>query len=227
MKIMTVLFLLLFLCTLVNSAQTKFDDASALSIVEQARKNWFQTLFQLTCDSYQCQGGVLKNNAQKVDCQRNICSDIQCCDLPFAWCFSYTCSSGVLISSADRTFCNTSVCTDSECCERAIPPSPVVIDCIGSFTASACSTTCGDGQYTSTYSITTTAANGGAACPYSDGYSIVNSPCIGMGMCPVCTGYFTTEACSATCGDGTQTETYVNLAGKLSRSFELLSNLFN
>lgn len=59
----------------------------------------------------------------------------------------------------------------------------VPVDCVGSWsTWTACSVTCGSGQQTQRYTITTQAKNGGKACSATDGQ--LNTQTCSPGACP-------------------------------------------
>jgi hypothetical protein len=98
-------------------------------------------------------------------------------------------------------YVETSVCP-------SLPACPV--NCVGAFGPwNSCSATCGVSVRTRTYSVTTPAANGGAACALAAGY-VESASCPDLPPCPVnCGGSFGAwSACSATCGAGTRTHTY-------------------
>merc|ERR1712054_730919 len=83
------------------------------------------------------------------------------------------------------------------------------VDCVGSWGSwSACSATCGDGTQSRVYSVTTSVSNGGAECNFAD--NATQSQDCNDGACPVdCVGSWSSySACSATCGDGTQSRVY-------------------
>ena len=72
-----------------------------------------------------------------------------------------------------------------------------------------CSRSCGGGQKTRTYSITTSAQHGGQACPYTNG-QVQSTSCNTHG-CPVnCVGGWTKWSyCSAIYGNGEKFRQYV------------------
>jgi hypothetical protein len=67
---------------------------------------------------------------------------------------------------------------------KSLTSPPAAVDCVGAFSAySACTGTCGTAVRTRTFSITTSVANGGAACAFSHGY-VETSVCAGLPACP-------------------------------------------
>jgi hypothetical protein len=104
-----------------------------------------------------------------------------------------------------------------ECIEEDCPPP---VDCVGAFgEMSACSADCGGGTQSRTYTITTEAAHGGAECldPTGTGLPLKTGDtdtqaCNAHACAPVdCVGEYDTDfsVCSETCGDGTQTKSFV------------------
>ena len=86
------------------------------------------------------------------------------------------------------------------------------VDCEGSFSEWAgCSTTCGEGTQTRTYSVTTAAAHGGRtdSCVYPSN-TVEERECLNHTECPVdCVGGWSPWSdCSATCGSGTKRQIY-------------------
>ncbi len=99
--------------------------------------------------------------------------------------------------------CTTPAPGDTQACNPGACP----VDCVGNW--SACSAPCGGG--TMTYSITTAAASGGAACPNSTGDSLACNPapcgppvdCAGFwGACNLATGIETYTITTAPSGGG-------------------------
>ena len=85
------------------------------------------------------------------------------------------------------------------------------VDCVGAWGAwGSCSVTCGLGSIVRTFAVTTDAANGGAACSYTDGGS-ESSPCDDGDCANACAGDWTEwNECSVTCGGGgTQSREFV------------------
>lgn len=83
------------------------------------------------------------------------------------------------------------------------------IDCVGSWSSfGSCSLTCGGGQQSQTFTITTAAQHGGKQCPHRNGET--RSQACNAQACPVdCQGDWSEySACSATCGSGTQTRQF-------------------
>ena len=59
---------------------------------------------------------------------------------------------------------------DGDTEDTACNEGPCPVDCVGSWGGwGGCSRSCGGGQKTRTYSITTSAQHGGQACPYTNG----------------------------------------------------------
>jgi hypothetical protein len=88
-------------------------------------------------------------------------------------------------------------------------PEPLPVNCTGSFSEwSSCNATCGAGHQTRAFTITTEAANGGAACDAQEGE--VDTRACDAGPCPVdCAGTWSGwSSCNATCGAGHQTRTF-------------------
>jgi len=86
---------------------------------------------------------------------------------------------------------------------------PLPVNCSGGWSDwSGCSASCGGGTQTQTYTIYTPAQNGGAGCPSNDGQTQTQG-CNTQG-CPVdCVGSWSDwSGCSASCGGGTQIQTY-------------------
>ena len=95
--------------------------------------------------------------------------------------------------------------SESQNCNTGVCP----VDCVGSWGSwGSCSATCGGGTESRTYSVSTTAANGGNDCAVSDGSS--ESQACGTGACPVdCAGSWGSwGSCSATCEGGTVSRSY-------------------
>lgn len=83
------------------------------------------------------------------------------------------------------------------------------VNCVGAWGGyGGCSASCGGGTQTRTYSVTTPATGGGSACPFTNGQT--QSQSCNTGACAVnCVGAWGSfGSCSATCGGGTQTQTY-------------------
>ena len=81
--------------------------------------------------------------------------------------------------------------------------------CVGAFGSfSVCSKSCGGGNQTQTFNITTVAFNGGYACSATNGQ--INMQACNTQACPVnCTGAFGSfSVCSKSCGGGNQTQTF-------------------
>eukprot|EP01047_Picozoa_sp_COSAG01_P079211 COSAG01_NODE_14935_length_1393_cov_18.225657_1_plen_325_part_01 len=103
------------------------------------------------------------------------------------------------------------ICLNSVCVPRPVPPpppSPAAVACVGAWGAySSCSLSCGSGVQSRTFSVTTQASNGGAACSISHG-TVQNQPC--GSPCPInCVGAWGSwGSCSATCGGGTQIRSF-------------------
>lgn len=117
---------------------------------------------------------------------------------------------------------DTRVCNIQNCPPPPFPPPPPKNDCVGSWVetpGATCSATCGQGTVSETYVITTSASATGAACPSAQGDTRNVKTCtgpildVGCGCgecCAVnCTGSYVFGTCSATCGGGTQTKTFV------------------
>merc|ERR1719373_708065 len=93
-------------------------------------------------------------------------------------------------------------------CEGTEPPTTTTVNCEGTWSDwSICSSSCGDGTSTKTYTIQIE-ADGGEECPYNDNET-QTGPC-NLGECPVnCEGTWSDwSVCSSSCGVGTSTKTY-------------------
>ena len=94
---------------------------------------------------------------------------------------------------------------------------PCGVDCVGGWESanpdgwSECSATCGTGEQTRTYRVTTKSAGSGNSCPYKDGYKETRN-CPGLNPCPQavdCKGSWSEwTGCSKGCGGGTKTRRY-------------------
>jgi len=147
-----------------------------------------------TCNNQEC----------PVDCEVSGWSDFSACSLP--------CGGGTQTRTRTVTKQPTfsgAACpplTEQQNCNTQGCP----VNCVGSW--AGCSVTCGEGV--DTYRITTPAANGGRACPESDGATrtCVQPPCgvdcVGDWIKNTSTDANGWGACSTTCGTGTQTRTY-------------------
>ena len=94
---------------------------------------------------------------------------------------------------------------DTQTCNTQACP----VNCVGSWSGfGGCSKSCGTGTQSQTYSVTTAAANGGSACPYTNNQ--VNTQNCNTQGCPVnCVGSWSGfGGCSKSCGGGTQSRTY-------------------
>lgn len=73
-----------------------------------------------------------------------------------------------------------------------------------------CDQTCGGGHINRTCTITTAAANGGTACPCTNGATELNAACNTHPCAVNCVGAWSAyDVCNATCGGGNQTSTYI------------------
>jgi len=84
------------------------------------------------------------------------------------------------------------------------------VDCVGQWGQwGACSETCGFGTQTKSYSTSVDASNGGDECSHAQGDTETQT--CNLGACPVhCVGQWGEwSACSETCGDGTQSKSYL------------------
>jgi len=146
--------------------------------------------------------------SQKQTCNADACP-VDCAGSwgQFSLC-SKTCGAGTM----SRSF---TVGTKTEHGGVACPASPdeqpcklqsCPVDCAGSWGQwDKCSTTCGAGSQSRSFSITTKAAYGGVACPTTPAEQECN-----LAPCPVdCEGNWGQwGACSKTCGTGTQSRSY-------------------
>jgi hypothetical protein len=105
--------------------------------------------------------------------------------------------------TSETQACNTQACP---------PPPPEPVDCVGAYgDFGACSETCGpNGVQMRSFIITTPASHGGVECTVAAG-AVETQPCNTAVGCPVdCVGaYGDFGACSATCGGGTQSRSYI------------------
>ena len=99
---------------------------------------------------------------------------------------------------SDKRSCN----TDVDC----------PVDCVGKWSAwsVSCSESCGGGNHSRTWAISTVAENGGQSCDFVNG-EVDDSLACNTENCPVdCEGHWNAWSdCSASCGlDGTQVRSY-------------------
>jgi hypothetical protein len=96
---------------------------------------------------------------------------------------------------------------------QACSTNPCPVNCTGDWTAwGSCNATCGGGNETREYLITTAAAYNGTDCPYTNN-TLDYRPCA-PNPCPVdCIGNWTAwgdlDACNATCGGGWESRAFI------------------
>jgi len=151
--------------------------------------------------SQDCNSQPCPTNAPAVDCQVGAWGAWSAC--------SASCGGGKQTSTRKVTTPSANggaacpVLTQERDCNIAPCPVDCVISAFGAF--GACSVACGGGTQTATATVVTASANDGAACP-----ALAKTQPCNVQACPVdCVGAWSNfGACSATCGGGTQTQTY-------------------
>jgi len=158
---------------------------------------------------------ALDGTTESQDCNTAPCP-LDCEGAYTAWSTcTETCGGGtqtrsfaVTVAAANGGQCPHEGDVQTQACNSEACP----IDCVGSWSEyNACSHSCGpDGTQSRTYSVTTAAEHGGAACPVAAGASDTQTCNTNIG-CPVdCEGYWGNwGTCSAACGEGTQTRAFV------------------
>lgn len=99
----------------------------------------------------------------------------------------------------------------------ACTPTNCPVNCVGCWSLSTCSVTCGTGIKTASYVVKTPALNGGLSCSVLTG-SQETLHCEMPAACPIkkCTGSYVYGACAATCGKSIQVGTYVSSGSECS-----------
>ena len=165
---------------------------------------------------------VSAGNVETQSCNTAISCPVDCVGALDAWsACSLPCGGGTqtrnFVVSAPALhggLCPADGTSESQACNTAVcpPPPPTPVDCVGDYGAfGTCTETCGpSGVQTRSFVVTTPASNGGAACAAAAG-DVDTQSCNTATACPVdCSGAMDAwGACSAACGGGTQSRSYV------------------